>query len=136
MDTLLMSHIAPLSSNNLTPTLNHGCPQRSCRHLGELFYLRFSTVRHSYPLDHLVVSQRPRDKLSPGADTLHYCVGTRNPPLSMACPQGFIAPLWRLLPLPENHKEMMRESSFPTPPAPSMAHPSEQLRAKHLEPDA
>ena len=118
MDTVLMSNIVPLSSNNLTPTFNHGC----------LFSEKLYTYGRNILLEvfhtQALISLRslgayPSDQGASYHQGLILCiyrVGTRNPPSSMGCPQGFIVPLWRLIPLPENHKEMMRERSFPNSP--------------------
>ena len=109
MDTVLMSNIVPLSSNNLTPTFNHGC----------LFSEKLYTYGRNILLEvfhtQALISLRslgayPSDQGASYHQGLILCiyrVGTRNPPSSMGCPQGFIVPLWRLIPLPENHKEMM-----------------------------
>ena len=50
------------------------------------------------------------------ANILNLLCWRQHPPLSMGCPQGFTEPLWGLIPIPENHKEMVRESNFPDSP--------------------
>ena len=55
MDTVLMSKIVPLSSNNLTPIFNHGCLYSEKVHThGKNILLKVFTVLHSSSLDHMV----------------------------------------------------------------------------------
>lgn len=93
--------------------------QRSYTHMGEIFYLRFSTVMHSYPLDHLVHIPATKGQVTSKGWYSAFTVlepEIHSYPWDVLRDSAFTVPLWRLISLLENHKEMMRESSFPNSP--------------------
>lgn len=74
---------------------------------------KVSMVMHSSPLDYLVHISTTQEKLTPVANIPH-----------LVC-QGFKWSCWKLVPISDNHEEMVREGKFPESSDPNMLSPSE-----------
>lgn len=105
------------TSNNLTPAFNHGCL------FSEKLYTYGRNILLKVFHSHALISLRslgayPSDRGTSYQQAWCSAFTVLEPeihsyPWDVLRDSAFTVPLWRLISLPENHKEMMRESSFP-----------------------